>query len=239
MAATLEATSLSRRFGTVTALDDLNLSIGPGEVVCLLGANGAGKTTTLNLFLGFLRPSAGTVRVAGWDPVSQAASARAVLGYVPETVALYPRLSGMENLAFFNDLNGEARAAREALPRALDRVGLSADDATRRAETYSKGMRQKVGLAVALLKNARALLLDEPLSGLDPDAANQFQQLVRDAAAGGAAVLMATHDLFRAREIATRIAIMRSGRLIELLDAADVSLADLEALYLRHMRAAP
>ena len=99
-------------------------------------------------------------------------------------------------------------------------------------------MRQKVGLAVALLKEARALLLDEPLSGLDPDAANQFQELVRDAARGGAAVLMATHDLFRAREIATRIVIMRSGRLVELLDAGDVSLADLEALYLRHMRAA-
>ena len=110
MPTVLEAAGLTRRFGSFTALDDLNLTIDAGEIVCLLGANGAGKTTTLNLFLGFLRPSAGTVRVAGWDPVSQAAEARAVLGYVPETVALYPRLSGIENLAFFNDLNGEHRA---------------------------------------------------------------------------------------------------------------------------------
>lgn len=238
MAAILEAVGLTKRFGAVAALDNLNLSVGPGEVVCLLGANGAGKTTTLNLFLGFLSPDAGTAQVAGFDPIASAAQARAALGYVPEAVALYPKLTGVENLAFFNDLNGDGRADVNTLQAALDRVGLPAAASERRAETYSKGMRQKVGLAAALLKKAKALLLDEPLAGLDPDAANQFQELVRSAAREGAAVLMATHDIFRAKEIATRVGIMRGGHLIELLDADDVDHADLEALYLKHMRIA-
>lgn len=238
MSAILEASSLTKRFGGRLALDSLHLAISAGEIVCLLGANGAGKTTTLNLFLGFIPPDDGTVRVAGFDPVAQAREARAALGYVPESVALYPKLSGIENLAFFDDLNGGDQADAARLHAVLDRVGLDQAAAGQRAENYSKGMRQKVGLAAALLKNARALLLDEPLSGLDPGAANGFQELVRDAARGGAAVLMATHDLFRAKEIATRIGIMRAGRLIELLDADAVGHADLEAMYLRHMRIA-
>jgi ABC-2 type transport system ATP-binding protein len=232
----IEARGLSKRFGATVALQSLDLDVAAGEVVCLLGANGAGKSTTLNLLLGFLRPDSGEARVAGALPGTR--EARRAIGYVPEAVALYPKLSGLENLAFFHRLNDAGKPREADLLAALARVGLDEGAARRRAETYSKGMRQKVGLAAALLKDARALLLDEPLSGLDPDAANGFQELVRDAARSGAAVLMATHDIFRAKEVATRVGIMRGGRLIELLPAADVGHSDLEALYLKHMRQA-
>jgi ABC-2 type transport system ATP-binding protein len=235
-ATVIEARQLTKRFGSSIALDALDLTVHAGEVVCLLGANGAGKTTALNLLLGFLEPDGGEAAVAGAVPGSR--EARRAIGYVPETVALYPKLTGLENLAFFHALNDAGTASERELLAALDRVGLDAAAARRRAETYSKGMRQKVGLAAALLKNAKALLLDEPLSGLDPDAANGFQELVREAARSGAAVLMATHDIFRAKEVAARVGIMRGGRLIELLAAADVGHSDLEALYLKHMRQA-
>jgi len=232
----LQMVGLTKRFGSQVALDALTLDIGSGEILCLLGANGAGKTTTINLLLGFLDPDGGSASIAGFAPGS--AEARRATGYVPEAVALYPKLSGMENLAFLHSLNGSEAADPERLHAALQKVGLDRTAAERRAESYSKGMRQKVGLAAALMKGAKALILDEPLSGLDPDAANQFQELLRQAAAEGAAVLMATHDIFRAKEIATRVGIMRGGKLIELLDAAAVGHRDLEALYLQHMRKA-
>jgi len=234
--AVVETRGLTKRFGATLALDALDLTVAAGEVVCLLGANGAGKSTTLNLLLGFLRPDGGEALVAGAVPGTPAA--RRAIGYVPETVALYPKLSGLENLAFFHELGGTGEATRDRLLGALRSVGLDADAADRRAETYSKGMRQKVGLAAAMMKGASALLLDEPLSGLDPEAANGFQELVRGAARSGAGVLMATHDIFRAKEVANRIGIMRGGRLIETLAAADVGHSDLEALYLKHMRMA-
>jgi ABC-2 type transport system ATP-binding protein len=227
---------LTKRFGGQTALDGLTLEVGSGDVVCLLGANGAGKTTTINLLLGLLEPDAGSATIASYAPGTM--GARQAVGYVPEAVALYPKLSGLENLAFLHGLNGGEKAERSQLLAALEKVGLDRAAAERRSETYSKGMRQKVGLAAAITKNAKALILDEPLSGLDPDAANQFQELLRQVASKGAAVLMATHDIFRAKEIATRIGIMRGGKLIELLDAADVGHSDLEALYLQHMRKA-
>ena len=227
---------VSKRFGTRLALDSIDLQVRAGEIVCLLGANGAGKTTTINVLLGFLEPDNGSATVVGHAPGTR--EARRAIGFVPEAVALYPKLTGIENLAFLHSLNGSGVASSEQLHAALADVGLDRAAAERRAEAYSKGMRQKVGLAAALMKRAQVLILDEPLSGLDPDAANQFQALLRAGAAQGAAVLMATHDIFRAKEIATRIGIMRGGRLIDLLDAADVGHSDLEALYLKHMRLA-
>jgi len=232
----VQMSGLTKKFSAQTALDALTLNVGSGEVVCLLGANGAGKTTTINLLLGLLEPDAGSATIANYAPGT--AGARQAVSYVPEAVALYPKLSGLENLAFLHSLNGARTSDRSRLLAALEMVGLDLAVAERRAETYSKGMRQKVGLAAAIIKDAKALILDEPLSGLDPDAANQFQELLRQVAGKGAAVLMATHDIFRAKEIATRIGIMRGGKLIELLDAADVGHSDLEALYLQHMRKA-
>jgi ABC-2 type transport system ATP-binding protein len=233
----LQAHDLGRLFGDTWALQALDLEVARGEIQCLLGANGAGKTTAINLFLGFLAPTRGSARVNGTEVAYDAAGARAQLGYVPEQVSLYPTLSGLENLRYFTRLAGRSADAGQ-LRQLLDRVDLAPGAADIRVERYSKGMRQKVGLAIALAKDARALLLDEPLSGLDPKAANEFCRLLLKLAAGGVAVLMATHDLFRAREVATRIGIMKRGRLLENLVAADVSHAQLERLYLDHMGAA-
>jgi ABC-2 type transport system ATP-binding protein len=234
MTAVLEARGLTKRYGDDLALDGLNLKVAAGEIVCLLGANGAGKTTTLNLFLGFTTPTSGEALVAGYDVATDPAAARAALGYVAEVVSLYPSLSGAENLAFFAQLAGQApRAAeRDAI---LDRLRFPAGAIDRQAGTYSKGMRQKLGLAIALMKGAKAILLDEPLSGLDPAAANDLVAVLRETAACGAALLVSTHDIFRAKEVATRIGIMRHGTLVDMVEPAALSATELEQLYLTHM----
>jgi ABC-2 type transport system ATP-binding protein len=235
MADVLRAESLSKTFGKETALDALTLSVSSGKIVCMLGANGAGKTTTINLFLGFLEPSAGKAFVNGQDVQADKTAARQQLGYVPEQVALYPSLTGLENLAYFMRLSGARDTGEQHLRALLDKVGLDQAAATRRVQDYSKGMRQKVGLAIALGKNAQALLLDEPLSGLDPKAANEFCSLLRVLANEGKAVLMATHDLFRAREISDKIVIMKAGKMVAALDSEALDNASLEKIYLQHM----
>ena len=231
----LKAQNLGRQFDNTWALRALDLDVAPGEIQCLLGANGAGKTTTINLFLGFLQPSCGAAFVDGQEVARDARAARAQLAYVPEQVSLYPTLTGVENLEYFTKLAGKAAGGTARLEALLDRVELARAAAHLRVERYSKGMRQKVGLAIALAKDARALLLDEPLSGLDPQAANEFCVLLRKLADAGVAILMATHDLFRAKEIASRIGIMKSGRLLDNLAASDISSAQLERIYLDHM----
>ncbi len=233
----LEARGLSRSFGEHTALAALDLAIAPGEIVCLLGANGAGKTTTLNLFLGFLEPTAGEARVFGVRPDREPTAARRRLAYLPEAVALQTQLTGIENLELFRALSGLPELTEADLTELLVQAGIPREACTRRTATYSKGMRQKVALAAALARGADAWLLDEPLSGLDPHAANELGASLRGAAARGAAILMATHDLFRARELATRVGIMRSGRMVELLDPKRIGAAELERIYLEHMAA--
>jgi ABC-2 type transport system ATP-binding protein len=230
----LEARALSKHYGDVVALDCLDLTVAPGETLCLLGANGAGKSTTLNLFLGFTAPSSGQALVAGHDVAADAAAARAALGYVAEVVSLYPSLSGAENLDFFANLAGVPvdLTARDAI---LLRLRFPAGAIDRPAGEYSKGMRQKLGLAVALMKGAQAILLDEPLSGLDPAAANDLVAVLRDTAATGTALLVSTHDIFRAKDVATRIGIMRHGRMVDNVDPASLSRPELENLYLTHM----
>jgi ABC-2 type transport system ATP-binding protein len=223
---------LSKRFGPHWALQDLDLHVGPGEIQCLLGANGAGKTTTLNLVLGFLTPTSGAAYIDGIEVSGNAVRTRAQLAFVPEQVSLYPLLTGLENLVYFTQLGGKYDVPSAQLRQYLDQVGLERNAVDQRVAHYSKGMRQKVALAIALAKGARALLLDEPLSGLDPKAANEFCALVRELAKRGAAVLMATHDLFRAKELGGRLGIMRAGRLLTNIAAADVSHAQLDQIYL-------
>jgi ABC-2 type transport system ATP-binding protein len=233
----LQARALSKRFGAVTALDSLDLEVGAGEIVCLLGANGAGKTTTINLFLGFLEPSSGHAVVDGLIVSKASQRTRKRLAYIPEQVALYPTLSGLENLELFDRLSG-SRRPRHELAALLERAGLDEAAARRRAGTYSKGMRQEVGIAIAIAKDARALLLDEPLSGLDPAAANAFCVLLDAMRAEGRAVLMATHDVFRSKEVGTRIGIMKAGSLVDMLDARAMDARAIERTYLAHMREA-
>ncbi|WP_404478966.1 ABC transporter ATP-binding protein [Novosphingobium sp. BL-52-GroH] len=232
----LEAFSVTKTFGANRALNAVSLRVEGGEIYCLLGANGAGKTTLINHFLGFLSPTEGRVVVNGRDVSEHPLETKQDMAYIPEQVNLYGVLSGIENLDYFAALATGERLSKERLLELLLNAGLPRDAVTRRVATYSKGMRQKVGIAIALAKNAKALLLDEPTSGLDPSAANEFSQLLTQAREDGVAILTTTHDLFHAKQTGTRIGIMKRGNLVEELASADISHADLEALYLQHMK---
>ena len=231
----LEAKQLTKRYGERLALDELDLQIAPGEVYCLVGANGAGKTTTISLFLNFISPTSGAAFVNGICIAEQPALAKRHLAYIPETVSLYGQLSGVENLDYFSTLSGHRLSKDEKLSL-LAQAGLRREDAVRRASEYSKGMRQKVGIAIALAKNATAILKDEPTSGLDPQAANELSLLVKQLGSQQTTVLMATHDLYRAKEVSSHIGIMRQGRLVETVKPSDVSHTELEAIALRSMQ---
>ncbi len=234
MTPVLQAQGLVKHYGEHVALRGLDLSIEEGEVFCLLGANGAGKTTTIQLFLGFIEPTSGSARIKGLEVKDHGIETKRFLAYIPENVMLYPNLTGLENLEYFTILAG-CDASESRLLATLKRAGLPDDAVARPVGTYSKGMRQKVGIAMAIARNAQLLLLDEPTSGLDPRASNEFSRLVTSLREEGVAVLMATHDLFRSREVGTRIGIMKRGTLVAQLQAADVSHTDLERIYLEHM----
>ena len=169
-----------------------------------------GKTTTINCILGFLKPDGGKVNIAGIDPVHDVVKARQQLAYIPEQVALYPKLSGLENLVYMSKVAGVSKSTAE-FKQLLNQVDLPYYATDKAVGSYSKGMRQKVGIAIALAKSAKALILDEPTSGLDPSASHEFSQLIQDLAKNGVAILMATHDLYRAQEDAHSIAIMKPG----------------------------
>ena len=231
----LEAIDLKKTYGEYEALKGLNLKVNGGDIYCLLGANGAGKTTTINLFLNFVEPTSGTATVNGVDVIANPLETKKYLAYIPEQVMLYGNLTGLENLEYFARLGGHDEYQESDYRGFLNRVGLQAEAAERRVRTYSKGMRQKIGVAIALAKQAKALLLDEPTSGLDPKASNEFSALLLQLKKDGAAILMATHDLFRAKETGTRIGIMNAGRLVQELSTDEVSHADVERIYLEHM----
>jgi len=232
----LQLDSVGKSFGANRVLDGLSLTLAAGDVYALLGPNGAGKTTTLNLILGFVAPDQGRIVVAGVDAVRDPLGARARTAYLPETVMLHPAMSGLENLCYFALLSGHRLQAAQA-HALLDEAGLQRDAHERRAQSYSKGMRQKVGLAIALAKHAQLLLLDEPTSGLDASAANGFSQVVRTASARGLAVLMATHDLYRVIDVAHRLGVLRNGHLVLERTTQDLSAAQIEALYLQQLAA--
>ena len=231
----IQAIDLCKTFGAGLAVDHLTLTIQPGEVFCLLGANGAGKTTTINLFLNFIAPTSGQALIGGLNVVDHPVETKTRLAYIPEQVTLYRNLTGLENLRFFSRLAQASVDSDDELLVILAQVGLTAEQSRRRVHTYSKGMRQKVGIAITIAKGATALLLDEPTSGLDPKAANDFSVLLSDLSARGVAILMATHDLFRAKESGTRVGIMKHGRLVESMDTKQLGHSDLEQIYLRHM----
>lgn len=157
------------------------------------------------------------------------------IAYIPEQVMLYRNLSGLENLEYFTALAGRDDYSHEQLLGFFDQVALARESADKRVGTYSKGMREKVGIAIALAKKAEALLLDEPTSGLDPKAANEFSSLIKKMSDAGVAILMATHDLFRAKESGTRVGIMKHGNLVATLHMHEIGHADLERIYLEHM----
>jgi len=231
----IEAIQLTKTFSGKRAVNHLNLHIRAGEIFCLLGANGAGKTTTINMFLNFIQPTEGKALIHGHDVVAEPLKARNALAYIPENLMLYPQLSGLENLDFFSGLAGKSYRPNE-LEQLLLEAGLPEEAHHRRISSYSKGMRQKVGIAIAIARQAQVLLLDEPTSGLDPKASNEFAALLKKLSDKGMATLMATHDLFRAKESGTHIGIMKGGNLLDTFPTHAVTHTELESLYLNHMQ---
>jgi len=231
--AVLDADNVIAGYAGRTILHGLNLRVHAGETCALLGANGAGKTTTLSLFLGFVRPQSGRVRVAGIDPVHNAAQARQQVAYIPENVALYAHLSARENVAYLLDL-ARQQASRAAIGEALAAAGLDAAAFDRRVGGFSKGMRQKVAIALALARKVPALLLDEPTSGLDPQASSEFNRLLGLLRAQNVAILMVTHDVLGAADVADRIGFLDKGRLREEVAASGTQRFDVRALHRRY-----
>ncbi len=234
MAFVLEAKNLSKNYQEKQALKPLNLQLQPGEIYSLLGPNGAGKSTTINLFLGFIEPTGGMALINNLEVAKHPVEIKKHLAYIPEQVVLYPNLSGFENLSLLSSLAGFDYRA-DSLNDFLIRSGLPSEAINKRTGAYSKGMRQKVGIAAALAKRAKVLLLDEPTSGLDPKASNEFSELLLQLSAEGTAVFMATHDIFRAREVSSRIGIMKAGELVHELSSGELDAYELEKLYLNYM----
>lgn len=221
--------------GGTRVLDALSLSVGAGEAYALLGGNGAGKSTTLSALLGLLRPENGRLEVAGIDPVAAPEAARRRIAYLPENVALYEVLTAYENIAYFMALAGN-EPDRAAMDRALDAAGLQPEARDRRVGSYSKGMRQKVATAMAVLREVPVLLLDEPTSGLDPRATADFNALVSRLKQRGTAILMVTHDLLGAADCADRIGFLAHGRIVE--EVVPSLGMDMLALHHRYTQAA-
>lgn len=228
----LQAISLSKNYQSYQALNQLNLTVNPGEVFCLLGQNGAGKTTTINLFLGFIEPSSGKILIDKEEISAHDDERRKHLAYIPEVVMLYSNLSAIENLDYFSKLAG-FNYDTSSLIGFLKQCGLQEAAHHKYLSGFSKGMRQKVGIAIALAKNAKIILMDEPTSGLDPKATAEFTQLIKQLAAEGKSILMATHDIFNAVNVGSHIGIMKQGELIHTLKASDITAADLQELYLQ------
>jgi len=206
----VELTGVVKRFGTVTALDGLDLAVTEGEVHGFLGPNGAGKTTTLRLLLGMLRSNAGSIRVLGMDPWRDVATLHRRLAYVPGDVALWPNLTGGEVIDLLGQLQGGQDQARR------DRLLVMFDlDPTKKARTYSKGNRQKVALIAALATDAELFLLDEPTSGLDPLMEDSFRGCVRELRDQGRTILLSSHILSEAEALSDRVSIIRAGKVVE------------------------
>lgn len=213
MKTVLEARDLSIERSGKRVLDGVSFAVSEGEVFALLGGNGAGKSTTLLTFLGFLSPVSGLAYVNGKAPLEDIAAARRAIAYLPEAATLYGHLTARENLRYFLSL-ARMRPEAAALEAALDQVSLQPEARERRLSSYSKGMRQKVAIALALLREAPILLLDEPTSGLDPVAIDEFHGLIRLLAGAGRSVLMVTHDVYGACQVAGRIGLLRHGRMV-------------------------
>ena len=233
----LQAIELSKRYEENNlALDTLNLEVKSGEIFCLLGANGAGKTTTINLFLNFIDPTSGQVLINGIDVTKEPLETKKYVSYVSENVMLYGNFTARQNLDFFAKLGGKKNMSKDDYYNLFRRIGLQEDAFERKLKKFSKGMRQKVGLAIAIAKDADNILLDEPTSGLDPKAASEFVGILKKLKSEGKSILMCTHDIFRAKEVADKVGIMRDGRLVILRTKEQLQEDDLEKIYLDYMQ---
>jgi len=230
MTSPLEARSLSLVREKNAVLDNVSFAVAKGEIFALLGGNGAGKSSTLLTFLGFLKPEGGDVLVNGASVSSDVSSARSAIAYLPEAASLYGHMTAYENLDYFLHLAGKS-AGRGEIDAALDNVALPEEARSRRLQSYSKGMRQKTAIALALLRETPILLLDEPTSGLDPVAIDEFHDLVKALANGGQTILMVTHDVYGACQIADRVGLLRKGKLVGSFSAQNGKRIDTETVH--------
>lgn len=233
---------VTRKYGNRVAVSNLELQVAAGEVVTLLGHNGAGKSTTLKMLVGLLRPSEGAITVNGFDVVEHKREVSRMIGYVPDQPFLYDKLSGREFLQFVGEMFGlTISEVEEAIQRESQRFELS-EFLDQLTESYSHGMRQRTVFAAALIHQPEILIVDEPMVGLDPLSIRLVKDLIRDYADRGKTVLMSTHTLSVAEEIANRVSVMRSGELV--FDGTVSSLrsqlpstdGSLESLYLALMQ---
>ncbi|WP_448203867.1 ABC transporter ATP-binding protein [Azospirillum sp. sgz302134] len=220
---TIVVDGVSKQYGDAFAVREVDLTMAPGECVAMVGHNGAGKSSLIKLMLGLTTPTAGSVRVLDGDPASAAAShIRRQVGFLPENVAFHPSMTGRETLDFYAKLKGAPRRDNDAL---FERVGLEPAAIKRRVGTYSKGMRQRLALAQALLGGPKVLFLDEPTTGLDPALRQSFYEIVRDLRDAGTTILLCSHALTELEGQADRVVVMNRGRKV-----ADGSLATLRGL---------
>lgn len=210
----IQTHGLTKHYGQIVAVEGLDLAVEPGEVFGLLGPNGSGKTTTILMLLGLTEPTSGTARVLGFDPVRQPLSVKARVGYVPDQVGFYDELSARENLIYIAKLNGLPRAeAYQRIDQALGQMGLG-EVADRRVGTYSRGMRQRLGVAEVLIKRPRLIIMDEPTQGLDPEAARDFLTIIRSLKEQGIGVLLSSHLLHQVQAVCDRVGLFRRGHMV-------------------------
>ena len=227
---TLLADSVYVSRSNKSVLKGISFAVTSGEVYALLGGNGAGKSTTLLSFLGFLTPSQGRICVKGREVSADVQAARRSIAYLPESASLYEHLNAYENLKYFLRLANSNPEDAE-VEGVLDQVSLAPLARSRKLSSYSKGMRQKVAVALAILRDTDILLLDEPTSGLDPSAIDEFHRLVRGLADSGKTILMVTHDVYGACQVADRIGLLSDGKLVGEFAAEEKQRIDIAAVH--------
>jgi ABC-2 type transport system ATP-binding protein len=236
----LETKDLTKKYEDgLLAVDHLNFKVEPGEIFCMFGANGAGKTTTINIFLGFIPPTEGTVLIEGVDVVKEPLKSKDYVSFVSENVMLYDNFTAFQNINYFAKLAGKRNLTKADYTQVLNRVGLQEEAFNMRTKKYSKGMRQKLGIAIAMVKDAPNIILDEPTAGLDPKSGQEFLKLILELRNKGKAIFMSSHDIFRAKLIADRVAFMRNGKLVMLKTRKELEGEDLNQLYMEYMEERP
>ncbi len=209
----IEAKALTKRYGTQVAVDRLDLTINKGEVFGLLGPNGAGKTTTILMALGLTEPTGGSIATVGFDPLRQPLEVKRRVGYLPDSVGFYDNMTGRDNLRYTARLGGIPRIAVDGrITTALERVGLVAA-AERPVATYSRGMRQRLGIAEIIMRRVDVAILDEPTNGLDPQSTQEFLELIRSLKGEGMTVILSSHLLELVQSICDRVALFSNGRI--------------------------
>lgn len=233
----LEAKDLTKKYEDgLLALDKLNFTVEPGEIFCMFGANGAGKTTAINIFLTFIPPTEGTALIEGIDVTKEPLKSKDYVSFVSENVMLYDNFSAFQNINYFSKLAGKRNLTKNDYAQVFKRVGLQEEAFDMRTKNYSKGMRQKLGIAIAIIKDAPNIILDEPTSGLDPKSGQEFLKLVLELRDQGKSVFISTHDIFRAKFFADRVGFMLEGKLVMMKTKKELEGEDLNQLYIEYMQ---